>query len=121
TARLYYVLRAFGGILKMWQEYSDNDLAQSFLLNPNIHMSWFNANSENLNFTYLAQFITYYYKAWFECRPQFGEDILKFWDFASSSTRELGPLALHLFGICVNAASVERLWSSMVIHSAIPQ
>ncbi|CAG8744306.1 19379_t:CDS:2, partial [Dentiscutata erythropus] len=43
----------------------------------------------------------------------FGEDILKFWDFASSSTRELDPLALHLFRICVNAASVERLWSSM--------
>jgi hypothetical protein len=107
-----------------------------FLLNPNIHNTWFRITTENLNFTYLAQFITYYYKAWFGCWPicilleleeyrkqnylfdltiyeQFGENILGFWEFASSSTRELGPLAIHLFGICVNAASVERLWSSM--------
>lgn len=156
TACLYDVLKAFGGILRMWQEYSDSDLAQSmiqrleqrwrqweqpllllaFLLNPNIHISWFNSDSENLNFVYLAQFVTYYYKAWFGHRPicilleledyrkrkysfdsttyeQFGENVLGFWEFASSSTKELGPLALHLFGICVNAASVERLWSSM--------
>ncbi|CAG8803301.1 18526_t:CDS:1, partial [Dentiscutata erythropus] len=33
--------------------------------------------------------------------------------FASPSTKELGLLAVRLFGICVNAASVERLWSSM--------
>ncbi|CAG8531820.1 4170_t:CDS:2, partial [Ambispora gerdemannii] len=68
-------------------------------------------------------------RVWFGCRPicilleleeyrkqnypfdlttyeQFGENILEFWKFASSSTRELGPLAIHLFGICINAASV---------------
>lgn len=160
TARLYEVLQAFGGILKMWKEYSDHDLAQrmilrleqrwkqweqpllllSFLLNPNIRAIWF-SNNENLTFTYLAQFVTYYYKAWFGRRPicilleleeyrkknypfdsatydQFGNNILGFWEFASSSTRELGPLAIRLFGICVNAASVERLWSSMgFIHT----
>uniref|UniRef100_U9UVP6 HAT C-terminal dimerisation domain-containing protein n=1 Tax=Rhizophagus irregularis (strain DAOM 181602 / DAOM 197198 / MUCL 43194) TaxID=747089 RepID=U9UVP6_RHIID len=27
--------------------------------------------------------------------------------------RELGAVALKIFGICVNAASVERMWSSM--------
>ena len=26
---------------------------------------------------------------------------------------ELSQLALHLFSICVNSASIERLWSSM--------
>ena len=56
TARFYEVLQAFGGILKTWEEYSDQDLAQrmirrleqrwkqweqpllllAFLLNPNI-------------------------------------------------------------------------------------
>ncbi|CAG8730757.1 10010_t:CDS:2 [Cetraspora pellucida] len=161
TARLYNMLQAFGGILRMWQEYSDYSLAQhiiqrleqrwkqwkqpllllAFLLNPNIYISWFNANNKNLNFTYLAQFVTYYYKAWFGHQPicilleledyrkqkypfdsatykQFGKNILGFWEFASFSSKELGPLALHLFEICVNAASVERLWSSMgFIHT----
>ncbi|CAG8665696.1 6360_t:CDS:2 [Cetraspora pellucida] len=130
TAHLYDVLQAFGGILRMWEEYSDQDLAQPFLLNPFIHAIWFNYNNENLNFTYLAQFVTYYYKAWFERWPicilleledyrkhrfpfdfetyeQFEKDILRFWEFISSSTKELGSLAIQLFRICVNAASVE--------------
>ncbi|CAG8559322.1 18206_t:CDS:2 [Cetraspora pellucida] len=152
TACLYDVLQAFSGILRTWEEYSDQDLAQrmilqleqrwrqweqpllllAFLLNPFIHAIWFNYNNENLNFTYLAQFVTYYYKAWFGCRPicilleledyrkhrfpfdfetyeQFEKDILRFWEFISSSTKELGLLVIRLFRICVNAASVERL------------
>ncbi|CAG8483739.1 25562_t:CDS:2, partial [Dentiscutata erythropus] len=49
---------------------------------------------------------------------QFKGNILKFWEFVSPSTKELGPLAVWLFGICVNAASIERLWSSMgFIHT----
>ncbi|CAG8712481.1 5247_t:CDS:2, partial [Cetraspora pellucida] len=39
------------------------------------------------------------------------KDENRFWEFASLTTKELGPLAIHLFRICVNAASVERLWS----------
>ncbi|CAG8570871.1 6411_t:CDS:2, partial [Scutellospora calospora] len=156
TARLNEVLQAFGGILKMWKEYSDQYLAQciilrleqrwkqweqpllllAFLLNLNIRDIWFNSNTENLNFTYIARFITYYYKAWFGHQPtcilleykkyrkcnylfdrptyeQFEGNILGFWEFASSSVKELGPLAVRLFGICINVASVERLWSSM--------
>ncbi|CAG8704033.1 8687_t:CDS:1, partial [Dentiscutata erythropus] len=89
TACLYNVLQAFGGILRMWEEYSDYDLAQhiilqlkqkwrqweqpllllSFLLHLNIYITWFNSNNENLNFTYLAQFVIYYYKAWFRHQP----------------------------------------------------
>ncbi|CAG8469248.1 1596_t:CDS:2 [Scutellospora calospora] len=49
----------------------------------------------------------------FATYKQFEKNALGFWEFASNSTRELGPLAIRLFGICVNAASVERLWSSM--------
>ena len=32
TARLYDVLQAFGGILRTWEEYSDQDLAQHMIL-----------------------------------------------------------------------------------------
>ncbi|CAG8737826.1 2240_t:CDS:2, partial [Dentiscutata erythropus] len=35
---------------------------------------------------------------------QFGDNVLGFWEFVNSATKELGPLALCLFGICVNAA-----------------
>ncbi|CAG8588577.1 14974_t:CDS:2 [Cetraspora pellucida] len=132
------LLQAFGGILKMWEENDDNNLSQhmilqleqrwkqweqpllllAFLLNPNIRDTWFNTNTENLNFTYLAQFISYYYKAWFGHRPtcillefeeyrkyrypfdhatyeQFKGDVLKFWEFAFPSTKELGLLAAN--------------------------
>ncbi|CAG8438709.1 17473_t:CDS:2 [Cetraspora pellucida] len=103
--------------------------------------TWFKTNTDNLNFIYLAQFITYYYKAWFEHQPtcillefekyrkyeylfdhstdkQFKESVLEFWNFAFSSTKELELLATWLFGICVNAASIKQLWSSMrFIHT----
>ncbi|KAG9288258.1 hypothetical protein G9A89_021289 [Geosiphon pyriformis] len=130
TARLYEVLQAF----EQWEQPL---LLLTFLLNPNIRDTWFRTNTENLNFTYLAQFITYYYKAWFECRPicilleleeyrkrnypfdlttyeQFEENILGFWEFASSSTRELGPLAIRLFGICN-----EKVLAISQIHASI--
>ncbi|CAG8580711.1 3785_t:CDS:2, partial [Cetraspora pellucida] len=78
-------------------------------------------NVSNLKAKLLAivsdtQFITYYYKAWFGCQPtrilleleeyrkrrypfdfvtykQFEDNMLQFWEFVLSSTKELGPLA----------------------------
>jgi hypothetical protein len=38
---------------------------------------------------------------------------MSFWESCSGHTPELSRLALHLYSICVNAASVERLWSTM--------
>ncbi|CAG8677084.1 6107_t:CDS:2 [Cetraspora pellucida] len=138
TAHLHEVLQSFGGILKMWEEYPDENLADRIILQleQSIRDTWFKTNTDNLNFTYLVQFITYYYKAWFERQPtcillefekyrkyeypfdrstykQFKGNALEFWEFASPSTKELGPLAAQLFGICVNAASVEQLWSEL--------
>ncbi|CAG8783063.1 8227_t:CDS:2, partial [Cetraspora pellucida] len=43
---------------------------------------------------------------------QFG-DIWKYWSYAKDSTKELGLVACWLYGVCVNAAAVERLWSCM--------
>ncbi|CAB4421235.1 unnamed protein product [Rhizophagus irregularis] len=41
-----------------------------------------------------------------------------FWDEGEYS--ELDAVALKIFGICVNAASVERMWSSMgFLHTVL--
>ena len=43
---------------------------------------------------------------------------MDFWDLAKGQAPELSQFALHLHGICVNSASVERLWSNMgFLHS----
>ena len=44
---------------------------------------------------------------------QFGNDIHKYWYWVWSAYPEIGTVGARLFGICVNAASVERLWSNM--------
>ncbi len=44
---------------------------------------------------------------------QFNENIINFWESAKGLISELSQLALHLFSICVNSASVECFWSSM--------
>lgn len=49
----------------------------------------------------------------YETYNQFKENIVDFWDSAKGLAPELSRLALQLFGICINSASVERLWSTM--------
>uniref|UniRef100_U9U131 HAT C-terminal dimerisation domain-containing protein n=1 Tax=Rhizophagus irregularis (strain DAOM 181602 / DAOM 197198 / MUCL 43194) TaxID=747089 RepID=U9U131_RHIID len=49
----------------------------------------------------------------YDTYKQFNNDIWRYWCFARVSTNELGLVACRLFGICVNAPSVERLWSCM--------
>ncbi|CAG8521899.1 15166_t:CDS:2 [Cetraspora pellucida] len=90
----------------------------------------------------LGKWAVYYYTQWFDIRPkiilleledflgnnspfdaipfdQFNGDIIKYWTFIKRGThKELANLALQLFGICVNSASVERLFSTMgFLHS----
>jgi hypothetical protein len=49
---------------------------------------------------------------------QLSENIMDFWEMVKGQSPELSHFALHLYGICVNSASVERLWSSMgFLHS----
>ena len=88
-----------------------------------------------------GQWLIYYYRAWSGKEPkcilkefdnfrlenypfnlitwnQFNGDIFQYWSFVYASTNELGLVACKIFGICVNAASVERLWSCMgFLHS----
>ena len=93
-------------------------------------------DSVKINYATFGKWLIYYYQAWFGKEPicilrefddfrlekypfkydtykQFNGDIWRYWCFAKVSTNELGLVACKIFGICVNAASVERLWSCM--------
>jgi len=84
----------------------------------------------------IGTWLDYYYKAWTFNKPtkllaelesyrvkkspfnndtfeQFGEDILAYWYYCSTMCKELGFVATKIFSICINSASVERLFSSM--------
>jgi hypothetical protein len=111
-------------------------LLLSLVLHPQYRLSLFNENILNLTYTHFGQWINYYYQVWFGVTPQhilreylfyqrkvypfdmqtfnqLGGNIIDFWDLAKGQALELSRFALHLYGICVNSASVERLWSSM--------
>ncbi|CAB4439048.1 unnamed protein product [Rhizophagus irregularis] len=85
----------------------------------------------------MGTWLDYYYKAWTSEKPtkllaqfesyrvkkppfnnetyeQFGDDVLAYWYYYSTMCKELGFIATKIFSICVNSASVERLFSSMV-------
>jgi len=119
---------------KRWNDWEQPLLLLSYLLHPGYRMKQFKNNS-NVNYTTFGKWLIYYYQAWFgkestcilhefddfrlEKYPfddntykQFN-DIWRYWCFAAVSTNELGLVACKLFGICINAASVERLWSCM--------
>jgi hypothetical protein len=104
-------------------------------------MEKFKNSIQNLNHVYLSRWLVYYYEAWSKSRSksilrefenfrrslypfneeivnQFEDNILNFWVFVYPSAKELSFVAQRIFAICVNAASVERLWSSMgFIHT----
>ena len=44
---------------------------------------------------------------------QFRNGILGFWDFVSSYTPDLSAFSTKIYAICINTASVERLFSTM--------
>ncbi|GES96019.1 ribonuclease H-like domain-containing protein [Rhizophagus clarus] len=114
----------------------------SFVLHPKYRFTYFNSELNNLSFTSLGRYLIYYYKAWFKTHPlrllldfenyrqkiepfnnetleQFGDDAFKFWGYVQGDYKELAAVALKLFGMCVNAASVERMWPSMgFLHTA---
>ncbi|RHZ78897.1 hypothetical protein Glove_155g143 [Diversispora epigaea] len=133
-ARLHEVIHSFGYIIQFWNEYSNSNLTTRLvarlekrwkeweqllliiacLLHPNYRMKKFYNN--NINYATVGPWLGYYYHAW---TGQHSKCILReYWNFANASTNELGFVACRIFGICVNAASVERLWSCMgFLHS----
>ena len=121
---------------KRWEGWEQPLLLLSCLLHPEYKIEFFNSAISNINYSIFGNWLMYYYTAWSGKEPkcilkefddfrlgnypfnlstyeQFNGDIWRYWCFASTSTNELGFVACRIFGICVNAASVERLWSCM--------
>ncbi|GET01887.1 ribonuclease H-like domain-containing protein [Rhizophagus clarus] len=139
-ARLYEVLHALGYFCQFWKQFPDSDLGNqmidrlekrwsqweqplfllSFALHPKYRFAYFNSDLNNLSFTSLGRYLTYYYKAWFKKRPlrlllefedfrqkvepfnnetfeQFGEDAFKFWGYVEGDYKELAAVALKIF------------------------
>ena len=119
-----------------WKEWEQPLLLLSYLLHPEYKMEQFNNSVSNINYSEFGKWLMYYYRAWSGKEPkcilrefndfwlgkfpfdlksyrQFNNDIWRYWCYVSVSTNELGLVACRIFGICVNAASVERLWSCM--------
>ncbi|RHZ60178.1 hypothetical protein Glove_357g58 [Diversispora epigaea] len=119
-----------------WKSWEQPLLILSCLLHPEYKMECFNNNIFNINYSVFGRWIIYYYRAWsgkdskcilrefddfrlskypFDINSynHFDGDVWRYWCYISVSTNELGFVACRIFGICINAASVERLWSCM--------
>jgi len=126
---------------KRWQNWEQPLLLLSWLLHPKYNMTKFKNNIQNLNHVYLSKWLVFYYEAWSKSKSksilckfenfrkslypfneeivsQFENNILNFWEYVYPLAKELAFVVRQIFAICVNAASVERLWSSMgFIHT----
>lgn len=121
---------------RRWEGWEQPLLILSCLLHPKYKMECFNNTISNINYSIFGKWLMYYYHAWSGKEPkciirefddfrlskypfdidtykQFNDDIWRYWCYVGLSTNELGLVACRIFGICVNAASVERLWSCM--------
>ncbi|CAB4429138.1 unnamed protein product [Rhizophagus irregularis] len=122
-ARLFELLHVIGYFVQFWSQFSD----------PNL--GYFNSELNNLSYTSLGWYLTYYYKVWFKKRPedfckkvepfndetfeQFGDDVFKFWSFIEGEYSKLGAVTLKIFGICVNAASNDKVLAINQLRASI--
>jgi hAT family C-terminal dimerisation region len=126
---------------KRWDNWEQPLLLLSLVLHPKYRLDKFNPDLESVNFVTMGHWLSYYYKAWSSSKPtkllaefesyrakkqpfndeiyeQFDDDILAYWYYCSTCCKELGFIATKIFSICVNSASVERLFSTMgFLHS----
>ncbi|RHZ78817.1 hypothetical protein Glove_155g152 [Diversispora epigaea] len=127
-------VRLITRIERRWKEWEQPILILSCILHPEYRLKLF--NNSNINFVTMGSWLEYYYYAWTGNQPkcilkeldsfrlevypfdlitwdQFNNDDYRYWSFVCASTDELGFVACRIFGIYVNVASVERLWSCM--------
>ena len=128
--------RLIARLEQRWEGWEQPLLLLSYLLHPEYRMSQFNSGVSNINYSAFGKWLMYYYYAWsgkeskcilrefddfrlekfpfdFNTYKQFNGDVWRYWCYVNVSTKELGFVACRIFSICVNAASVERLWSCM--------
>jgi len=121
---------------KRWKNWEQPLLLLALVLHPKYRLTKFNPDLESIDFATMGTWLGYYYKAWAlkklikllfqfesyrikkspfddETFEQFGDDLLGYWYYCSTTCKELGFVATKIFSICVNSASVERLFSSM--------
>ncbi|RHZ76235.1 hypothetical protein Glove_199g18 [Diversispora epigaea] len=94
-ARPFEILHALGYLVHFWKQYSDQDL-------DHYDYCW--------NFEDFHQKVEPFNDETFE---QFGDDIFKFWRYVEDNFKELAAVALKIFSICINAASMKQMWSYM--------
>lgn len=121
---------------KRWRDWEQPLLLLSIVLHPSYKLLKFRLTVNNLTWTHIGQWLKYYYLAFFgipaktilselinykrgddpydnESFSHFRGNVLDFWESTMGFGPELAKVAIHIHGICVNSASVERLWSSM--------
>ena len=121
---------------KRWKDWEQPLLLLALVLHPKYRLYKFNPDLESINFVVMGDFLCYYYQAWTSQKPkkllsefesyrankspfnnetfeQFDDDILAYWYYCSIMCKELEFIATKIFSICINSASVERLFSSM--------
>lgn len=125
---------------KRWAIWEQPILLVSFLLHPDYRDYFFIQNNPSISFAQMSEWMIYYFCVWFDRVPnsllgelqrykrkdfpfnsnislkQFNSGVLGFLDFVSSYTPDLSIFATRIFAICVNSASVERLFSSMSFY-----
>ncbi|CAG8678708.1 8393_t:CDS:2, partial [Acaulospora morrowiae] len=121
---------------RRWEGWEQPILLLSCLLHPEYRMKKFSNICSKINYLEFGKWLIYYYRAWsgkeptcilcefddfrlekypfdYDTYKQFNGDVWRYWGYVNVSTNELGFVACRIFGICVNAASVEWLWSCM--------
>jgi hypothetical protein len=119
-----------------WKDWEQPLLILSIVLHTSYELSKFQSTVNNLTWTHIGQWLKYYYLAFFgipartilaelinykrgddlydnDSFLQFQGNVLDFWESTMEIGSELVKVAIHIYGIYVNFASVERLWSSM--------
>ncbi|CAB4419113.1 unnamed protein product [Rhizophagus irregularis] len=130
TASLYEVIHCFAYVTKIFNEHTDSNFSEkmvermekrwkqweqpllilSMVLHPSYKVSRFRTSTPNLSMVHLGKCLDPYDDDSF---AQFKGQLVTFWEFTSGIGPELAKVAIRIHGICVNSASVERLWSSM--------
>jgi hypothetical protein len=121
---------------KRWYIWEQPLLLISFLLHPEYRDNFLVQDNQSISFAQLSEWMIYYFCAWFGRMPttllgelqnfrkqdfpfnnislkQFRNGILGFWDFVSAYAPGLSTFSTRLYAICINTASVERLFFTM--------
>ncbi|GES90129.1 ribonuclease H-like domain-containing protein [Rhizophagus clarus] len=109
TARLYEAVHCFAYTTKIFSEYHDPIFSEKMVSRmENRWKDW----EHRLLLLSITLHPSYKGDDPYD-NDQFQGNVLDFWKSTKGIEPELAKVATHIHSICVNSASVERLWSSM--------